>query len=154
MPGKSSAGLLLFRKVAWHPEVFLVHPGGPLWKNKYGGTWSIPKGEFDEIEAPLEAAKREFFEETGKSISGKFIRLKPVKTKSGKTIYAWAIEKDIEAGDNVSNLFKMEWPPHSRKFEKFPEVDKAEWFSITEAKEKINRAQVPLLNELEKILSA
>jgi predicted NUDIX family NTP pyrophosphohydrolase len=154
MPGKSSAGLLLFRKVAGLPEVFLVHPGGPIWKNKDDGAWSIPKGEFDENEAPLEAAKREFFEETGKSISGKFIPLKPVKTKSGKTIYTWTIEKDIEAGDNVSNLFKMEWPPHSGKFEKFPEADKAKWFSFTEAKGKINRGQVPLLNELEKILSA
>src|ERR1017187_4155325 len=99
MPGKSSAGLLLFRKVAWHPEVFPVHPGGPLWKNKYGGTWSIPKGEFDEIEAPLEAAKREFFEETGKSISGKFIRLKPVKTKSGKLIIPWRLKKIFKEGN-------------------------------------------------------
>jgi len=154
MPKKSSAGLLLFRKVAELPEVFLVHPGGPFWKNKDEGAWSIPKGEFDENEEPLEAAKREFFEETGKMISGKFIPLKPVKTKSGKTIYAWAVEKDIEAVDNVSNLFELEWPPHSGNFEKFPEVDKAEWFLITEAKEKISRGQVLLLNELEKILSA
>ena len=146
---KQSAGLLLYRKNKNSLEVFLVHPGGPFWKNKDEGSWSIPKGEFDESENPLQAAIREFLEETGKSVSGRFLKLHPIKQKSGKTVFAWALEKNLEPSSIVSNTFEIIWPPHSGKFKSFPEVDKASWFSINEAKTKINAAQVALLTELE-----
>lgn len=156
MKQKQSAGLLLYRIRKKNLEVFLVHPGGPYWKNKDDGAWSIPKGEFNENEAPLQAAIREFSEETGKVVSGKFLKLHPVKLKSGKNVSAWALEKNIEIMhiDNVSNTFEIEWPPHSGKFQAFPEVDKAEWFLMSEAKEKINTAQVSLLKELEEKIMA
>lgn len=149
MTKKQSAGLLLYRRHKKSLEVFLVHPGGPFWKNKDEGSWSIPKGEFDENEDPLKAAIREFLEETGKSISGKFLKLNPVKQKSGKTVFAWAVEKNIDASNIVSNTFEMIWPPQSGKLQKFPEIDKASWFLINEAKKKINIAQAALLAELE-----
>ena len=149
MTMKKSAGLLLYRKNKNKLEVFLVHPGGPLWKNKDEGTWSIPKGEFDGNEEPLQAAIREFSEETGNTVSGRFMQLKPVVQKSGKTVLAWAIEKNIDAATISSNNFEMEWPPRSGKLQNFPEVDRGEWFLINEAKKKINAAQVSLLNELE-----
>ncbi|MGZ4034172.1 MAG: NUDIX domain-containing protein, partial [Bacteroidia bacterium] len=135
---KKSAGILLFRfNNNNSPEVFLVHPGGPFWSKKDIGAWSIPKGEFDN-EAPLEAAKRDFEEETGVTVDGKFIELSPLKQKSGKIIYAWALPGDIDATKIESNLFELEWPYKSGNKKWFPEIDKAEWFSITEAKEKIN----------------
>ena len=149
MTKKQSAGLLLYRKNKNILEVFLVHPGGPLWKNKDEGVWSIPKGEFDENEEPLHAAIREFSEETGQEVSGKFMELKPVVQKSGKTVFAWALEKNIDVANFISNNFEMEWPPRSGKFQSFPEADKGEWFLIDEAKKKINAAQVSLLTELE-----
>jgi predicted NUDIX family NTP pyrophosphohydrolase len=149
MTMKKSAGLLLYRKNKNKLEVFLVHPGGPLWKNKDEGAWSIPKGEFDENEAPLQAAIREFSEETGNTISGRFMQLRSVVQKSGKTVLAWAIEKNIDAATINSNNFEMEWPPRSGKLQNFPEIDKGEWFLINEAKKKINAAQVSLLTELE-----
>lgn len=149
MTKKQSAGLLIYRKHRNALEVFLVHPGGPFWKNKDTGSWSIPKGEFDEDENPLQAAIREFFEETGKIVSGKFLKLNPIKQKSGKTVFAWAVEKDIDASDIASNTFEIEWPPHSGKLNKFPEIDKASWFLISEAKKKINLAQIAFLTELE-----
>ena len=149
MTKKQSAGLLLYRKNKNILEVFLVHPGGPLWKNKDEGVWSIPKGEFDENEEPLHAAIREFSEETGQEVSGKFMELKPVVQKSGKTVFAWALEKNIDVSNFISNNFEMEWPPRSGKFQSFPEADKGEWFLIDEAKKKINAAQVSLLTELE-----
>ena len=149
MTKKQSAGLLIYRKHRNALEVFLVHPGGPFWKNKDIGSWSIPKGEFDEDENPLQAAIREFFEETGKSVSGKFLKLNPIKQKSGKTVFAWAVEKNVDASDIVSNTFEIEWPPHSGKLNKFPEIDKASWFLISEAKQKINSAQIAFLTELE-----
>jgi len=146
---KQSAGLLLYRKFKNSLEVFLVHPGGPFWKNKDDGSWSIPKGEFEENESPLQAAMREFLEETGKSVSGQFLKLNSIKQKSGKTVFAWAVEKNLDASDIISNTFEIEWPPRSGKVQKFPEIDKASWFSIDEAKTKINAAQVALLTELE-----
>lgn len=149
MTKKQSAGLLLYRRNKNELEVFLVHPGGPFWKNKDNGSWSIPKGEFDESEQPLMAAIREFKEETGKTVSGKFLKLNPVKQKSGKTVFAWAIEKNIVASDIVCNKFEMEWPPHSGRMQSFPEVDKASWFMINVARQKINSAQIDLLAELE-----
>ena len=149
---KKSAGILLFRKREAATEVFLVHPGGPFWSKKDIGAWSIPKGEFGEDEDPLAAAKREFEEETGKSIEGDFLPLRPVSQKSGKQVYAWAVEGDINAETVFSNTFKMEWPYKSGKYQTFPEVDKAAWFSVTEAKEKINPAQAAFINELEQMM--
>jgi len=128
-------------------QVFLVHPGGPFFKNKDAGAWSIPKGEFLDDEDPLAAAKREFKEETGQSVDGKFIELTPAYLKSGKKVYAWAVEGDIDHEVIESNLFEMEWP-RSGKRQSFPEVDRAAWFSIDEAKEKINAAQVGLIESL------
>jgi len=149
---KKSAGILLYRFSKKIPEVFLVHPGGPFWKNKDAGAWSIPKGEFADDEEALAAAKREFEEETGIAVSGHFKALTPVRLKSGKTIYAWALEKDIPAGAVKSNLFEMEWPPKSGKKQQFPEIDKGEWFSIAGAKQKINPSQAAFIDELVNLL--
>ncbi|MEO8412579.1 MAG: NUDIX domain-containing protein [Ginsengibacter sp.] len=154
MTKKQSAGLLLYRKNKNILEVFLVHPGGPFWKNKDEGSWTIPKGEFDETEEPLRAAIRECLEETGKNVSGRFLILNPVKQKSGKKVFAWALEKSFDAANIVSNKFEMMWPPRSGKFQSFPEVDRGAWFTMSEANKKINLAQVPLLTELQHKLSA
>ena len=147
-----SAGILLYRRKNDRVELFLVHPGGPFWQKKDIGSWTIPKGEFTDSEEPLEAAKREFEEETGVALSGNFIELTPVKQKAGKRIYAWALEGDVDASGFVSNSFRIEWPPKSGHYKEFPEVDKAEWFSEEEAKEKINPAQARLVDELLKNL--
>jgi predicted NUDIX family NTP pyrophosphohydrolase len=145
---KTSAGILLYRFNKKKLEVLLAHPGGPFWKNKDEGAWSIPKGELDEDEDALNAAIREFKEETGISVSGDFIPLNSVKLKSGKLVKAWALEKDIDAAVIKSNIFLLEWPPKSGKKIEVPEIDKAEWFTISEAKKKINEGQLPLLEEL------
>jgi len=145
---KKSAGILLFRKLGPDCELFLVHPGGPFWKNKDEGAWSIPKGEFTEEEDALAAAKREFKEETGVNCNGKFIELASVKLKSGKIVYAWALEKDIDPAKIKSNLFEMEWPPKSGKLQSFPEIDRAAWFTPAAAKQKINPAQATFIDEL------
>jgi predicted NUDIX family NTP pyrophosphohydrolase len=150
---RKSAGILLYRKKEKQIQVFLVHPGGPFWKNKDSGAWSIPKGEFDDDEKPLMAARREFEEETGKKISGDFIELIPIKQKAGKMVYAWAVEGDINADEIVSNIFKVEWPYKSGKWQSFPEVDKAGWFTLGEANEKINPAQAAWLVDLESRLN-
>ena len=147
MPNQS-AGILLYRKINNHLQAFLVHPGGPFFKNKDQGAWSIPKGEFSEDEEALLAAKREFEEETGQSVEGNFIPLTPVKLKSGKTVYAWAVEGDIDHETIFSNLFEMEWPPKSGKKQSFPEIDRAGWFEVDEAKLKINIAQAAFIEEL------
>jgi predicted NUDIX family NTP pyrophosphohydrolase len=133
-------------------EVFLVHPGGPLWSKKDLGAWSIPKGLLEQEEDALEAAKREFLEETGFIAEGRFIPLSAVKLKSGKVVQAWAVEGDSNPAAIKSNLFSMEWPPHSGKTREFPEVDRAAWFGIEEAKNKINQGQVGLLEELQQLL--
>ena len=143
--GKQSAGILLYRKNDAQLQVFLVHPGGPFFKNKDLGSWSVPKGEFLDDEDPLIAAKREFVEETGQSIDGNFIPLNPVTLKSGKVVYAWAVEGDIDDKTIFSNLFEMEWPPKSGKKQSFPEIDRAAWFDIETAKLKINAGQVGLV---------
>jgi predicted NUDIX family NTP pyrophosphohydrolase len=145
---RKSAGILLYRRTNQQPEFFLVHPGGPFWKGKDKGAWSIPKGEYPEDEEPLAAAKREFEEETGTNIKGKFIELQPVKQKGGKLVLAWAVEGDIDAESIVSNSYKIEWPYKSGKFQSFPEVDKAGWFAETEAKQMINPAQAELIDDL------
>ena len=147
MPQKS-AGILLYRFKNNILEVLLVHPGGPFWKNKDEGAWSIPKGEFDDNEKALDAAIREMKEETGIVINGSFIELSPVKQKAGKLIYAFAKEYDLDTTQIKSNEFEMEWPPKSGKKKMFPEIDKAEWFTIKAAKEKINSGQWPLVEEL------
>ncbi len=144
---KQSAGILLYRKINNQLQIFLVHPGGPFFKNKDAGVWSIPKGEFWEDEDALVAAKREFQEETGQAIDGNFIALKPVTLKSGKIVHAWALEGDIDHETIFSNLFEMEWPPKSGKKQSFPEIDRAEWFEAGKAKLKINGAQAGLIED-------
>jgi len=145
---KKSAGIILYRFSNSKFEVLLVHPGGPFWAKKDLGAWSIPKGEFTDEENPLDAAKREFYEETGCQISGDFIELTPRKQKSGKIIYAFAIEHDFDAVLLKSNTFKIEWPPKSGKEQEFPEIDRAEWFDLSKSKEKINEAQGLIIDEL------
>jgi predicted NUDIX family NTP pyrophosphohydrolase len=145
---KKSGGLLLYREVQGSLEVFLVHPGGPFWAKKDEGSWSIPKGEIEEGEESLEAAKREFREETGVAAEGEFQPLKPVRQKSGKTVYAWAVRFDLDATSIKSNVFSMEWPPKSGEWKEFPEIDRAEWFSVDQAKRKILKGQLGLLNQL------
>jgi predicted NUDIX family NTP pyrophosphohydrolase len=150
---KQSAGILLYRNTNNQLEVFLVHPGGPFFKNKDEGAWSIPKGEYLEDEDPLTAAKREFYEETGKQIiDGDFIKLQSVKLKSGKVVSVWAIEGDIDAENIQSNVFEIEWPPRTGKIASFAEVDLAAWFNPELAKIKINPAQVALIDELESVV--
>jgi len=145
---KKSAGILLYRFTNKNLEVLLVHPGGPFWKNKDEGAWSVPKGEFEDDEEPLAAAIREMKEETGVTLKGDFIELTPIKQKSGKLVYAFAKEYDLDPSQIKSNEFEMEWPPRSGKKRSFPEIDKAEWFDIKTAKEKIIAAQWPLIDEL------
>lgn len=152
--GKLSAGILLYRRMNKHLEILLVHPGGPFFAKKDEGAWSLPKGEFNEGDDPLAAAKREFHEETGTEINGEFIELKPVKLKSGKKVFAWAVEGELDASEIRSNSFELEWPPRSGKFKVYPEVDKAEWFDYPTAKLKINVGQVPLIEELERNLES
>ena len=133
--------------------MLLAHPGGPFWKNKDAGAWSVVKGEYNDDEEPLTAAKREWQGETGLKLAGKFIALTPVRQKSGKAIIAWAVETDLDPAAIKSNNFEIEWPPKSGKKQSFPEIDRAAWFSIKEAKEKINPAQVALIEELMKTIN-
>ena len=151
---KQSAGILLFRIKNKMLQVFLVHPGGPFWKNKDLGAWSIPKGEFTSEENAFDAAVREFKEETGTELSGNFIELMPIKQKSGKIVNAWAVEGDINPNTMFcETIVQIEWPPKTGKFISFPEVDKGEWFDANVAKQKINSSQAALVDELiEKIL--
>jgi predicted NUDIX family NTP pyrophosphohydrolase len=145
---KQSAGILLFRRMNKAVEFFLVHPGGPFWAKKDLGAWSIPKGEFVEGEVALDAAIREFKEETGYALKGNFIPLTPRKQKSGKLIHAWALQHNVDEEKIVSNDFEMEWPPRSGKMKAFPEVDRAGWFEMEEAQHKIIPGQKGFLEEL------
>jgi predicted NUDIX family NTP pyrophosphohydrolase len=145
---KFSAGLLVFRKSHDLLEVFLVHPGGPLWANKDEGAWSLPKGEYTAHEDPLDAAKREFQEETGFSVQGAFHPLGEIVQAGGKHVTAWAVEMDVDASSIRSNTFKLEWPPKSGKVREFPEVDRAGWFSLAEARRKILQSQESFLDRL------
>ncbi len=146
---KKSAGLLLYHFDTAVLKVLLLHPGGPFFAKKDAGVWSIPKGEYEDGEDALEAAKRELKEETGNTISSAaFVPLTPVKLKSGKIVQAWAVEARFEPAFISSNLFEMEWPPKSGKKQQFYETDKGDWFTIEEAKVKINPGQIPLLEEL------
>jgi predicted NUDIX family NTP pyrophosphohydrolase len=145
---KRSAGILAWRRREGVPELFLVHPGGPFWRNKDEGAWSIPKGEIGPDEEPLIAAQREFQEETGQIVSGAFAPLDPVRIASGKQIVAWSIEHDLDASSITSNSFEIEWPPRSGQRQSFPEVDRAGWFAGPLALQKITPGQVPLLVQL------
>jgi len=150
---KQSAGILLYRKADNVLQFFLVHPGGPFYKNKDAGAWSIPKGEFLDDEEPLAAAKREFEEETSQPVNGDFVPLGSVKLKSGKTVYAWAVEGDIDHETIISNTFEIEWPPRSGKKITIPEIDRAGWFNAAVAKQKINPAQAAFIETLLNIIS-
>ena len=149
---KKSAGILLYKNKGGALKVLLVHPGGPYWKNKEDGVWSIPKGEFSDNEEPLVAAKREFEEELGVKVDGEFRELLPVKQNPSKIVMAWAVEGDLNQNNIKSNTFPMEWPPKSGKIQEIPEVDKAEWFSVEEAKLKLMPGQVGLIDQLIKLL--
>ena len=142
----------MYRKRAGDVEVFLVHPGGPFWVKKDLGAWSIPKGEYEAEEDPLAAAKREFHEETGFTVEGDFHPLEPVKQPSGKVVAAWTVEGDCDCASIKSNTFSMEWPPRSGRKREFPEIDRAEWFSIGDAKKRILKGQIGLLEQLELLL--
>jgi len=145
---KRSAGVLLFRRTGAGIEVLLAHPGGPFWKNKDEGAWSIPKGEYGDHENPLAAAKREFAEETGVTLAGQFVRLGEVR-QTGKIVTAWAVEGSFDQTAGVrSNIFSMPWPPGSGKLQEFPEIDRAEWFALEVARLKIVRGQAELLERL------
>lgn len=150
MSSKTSAGLLLYRHKP-KLQVLLVHPGGPFWVRKDAGAWSIPKGEYDAAhEQPLLCAQRELREETGWQLPAQtdFIELGVVKLKSGKQITAWAVEYDVDPSSLFSNDFELEWPPRSGRKQRFAEVDRAEWFDIASAAEKINPAQADFLLRL------
>jgi predicted NUDIX family NTP pyrophosphohydrolase len=145
---KNSSGILVYRILNDIPEVLLVHPGGPYFMNKDAGAWSIPKGEMEPGEDMLEAAKREFKEELGMGIDGVFEPLTPVKQKNGKIVYAWSVAETGHVTFIKSNPVFLEWPPKSGKISEFPEVDKVGWFTIGEARVKINPAQVAFLDQL------
>lgn len=149
---KRSAGLIMYRWQEQELEIFLVHPGGLFWAKKDKGAWTIPKGEYAEDEEPLEAAKREFQEETGFAVNVPFLELGAVKQRSGKTVVAWAFEGDCDPAKLTSNLCQVEWPPHSGRLVEFPEVDQGRWFSIAAAREYILKSQEPLLDMLQAAL--
>jgi len=147
MPSRS-AGILAFRKATGTIEVLLVHPGGPFWRNKDLGAWSIPKGEYGADEKPEDVARREFREELGIELTQAMIPLGEVRQRGGKTVMAFAAEADLDLGNFRSNTFEIEWPPRSGRKREFPEVDRAEWFDLASARTKINEAQGALLDRL------
>lgn len=151
---KLSAGILMYRRRDATLQVFLVHPGGPFWRNKDAGAWSIPKGEYSDAEDSLDAAKREFLEETGFELRGEFIPLGQIKQSSAKVITAFAVEGDCSPSAIRSNTFSIEWPPKSGRQQEFAEVDRADWFSLAEAKTRILKGQAGFLDRLLAKLSA
>jgi predicted NUDIX family NTP pyrophosphohydrolase len=154
-PRPRSAGIVLYRDSGERLEVLLVHPGGPIWARRDLGAWSIPKGEYEDDEEPLTAARREFAEELGwPAPGGEALDLGEVRLKSGKRVRAWAIAGDLDTGRIRSNEFAMEWPPRSGKLREFPEVDRAQWFGLDEARAKLNPAQVALVDRLQASLTA
>jgi predicted NUDIX family NTP pyrophosphohydrolase len=150
---RESAGILLYRQRGGTTVVFLVHPGGPFWKKKDAGAWTIPKGEPNAGEDKLAAAIREFAEETGTTLAGDFRALPAIKQAGGKWVHAFAIEGDLDPATLASNEFEMEWPPRSGKLARFPEVDRGAWFTLAEARKRINKGQVALLDTLDKLLA-
>ena len=147
-----SAGLLMYRIQDGKLQVLLAHPGGPLFKNKDEGDWTIPKGEIEPGEDLLEAAKREFEEETGVTPTGPFTVLTPIQQKGGKIVHAWAFKGDCDPGAIVSNTFRIEWPPRSGRLMDFPEIDRAEFFDVAAASRKIKAAQAALIDELQGVV--
>jgi predicted NUDIX family NTP pyrophosphohydrolase len=143
---RRSAGLLMYRRLEGETQVFLVHPGGPFWSGKDRGAWSIPKGEYEASEAPLDAAQREFREETGFEPAGHFVSLGQVRQAGGKTVAAWAFEGDCDPDDLTSNTCQIEWPPRSGNQLEIPEIDRGEWFALARAREYIFKSQQPLLD--------
>ncbi|HEY5668083.1 MAG TPA: NUDIX domain-containing protein [Candidatus Saccharimonadales bacterium] len=155
MAAKQSAGLLLYKKTPDGYQVLLGHPGGPFWARRDDGVWSIPKGEFTEGEEPLKAARREFREEMGSDApEGPVMELDSAKMSSGKVVYSWALEADLDTMTFRSNSFKMEWPPKSGQEQEFPELDRVGWFTIAAARQKLVKGQVPLLERLTELLHA
>jgi predicted NUDIX family NTP pyrophosphohydrolase len=150
---KESAGILLWRRSAAGPEVLLVHPGGPFWARKDAGAWSIPKGEIGRGEDPEARARTEFAEELGVAAPAALAKLGAIRQAGGKHVHAFAAEGDFDPAALRSNTFTMEWPPRSGRQKEFAEVDRAEWFDLATARDKINAGQVPLLEVLEKMLS-
>ena len=150
---KQSAGILLFRERSGSVEVLLVHPGGPFWAKKDDAAWSIPKGEFNESEDPLAAARREFEEELGAPASGEFISLGSIKQSGGKRVHAWALRGEFDPMLLRSNTFRMEWPPKTGREMEFPEVDRAEWFDLVSARNKILKGQVELIERLQEAVA-
>ena len=148
---RQSAGILLYRSQAGYLEVLLVHPGGPFWARRDDGAWTIPKGEFDDGESPLDAARREFREETGGDVAGPFHALQPVRLAGGKRVHAFAARGDFDVANLVSNSFTIEWPPRSGRMRAFPEVDRAQWFGLDEAASKLHPAQSAWLGEIKAI---
>jgi predicted NUDIX family NTP pyrophosphohydrolase len=150
----ASAGILLYRIGDDGPEVLLVHPGGPFWARKDAGAWSIPKGEYGDGEEPLSAARREFEEELGSALpAGEPLHLGEIRQRSGKRVTAWALPGDLDVNTVASNTFELEWPPRSGRVHEIPEVDRAEWFPLAVARERINPAQAELLDRLEAALA-
>ncbi|MGD0443498.1 MAG: NUDIX domain-containing protein [Edaphobacter sp.] len=145
---KRSAGLIMYRLREGELQVFLVHPGGPFWAHKDMGAWTIPKGEYPDTEDPLNAARREFREETGFNAEGLFQELGEIRQAGGKIVTAWAFEGDCDPANLISNLCEIEWPPRSQTRIQIPEVDRGEWFSIAQAHERILNSQRPLLEGL------
>jgi len=149
---KKSAGILMYRYRKETLEVLLVHPGGPFWAKKDLGSWSIPKGEYTDLEDPFTVAKREFQEETSFQVAGNFLSLTSLKQSGGKVVRIWAVEGNCDASEIKSNTFLMEWPPRSGKKQEFPEVDRGEWYTIDMAKNKLLKGQVGFIEELCKLL--
>jgi predicted NUDIX family NTP pyrophosphohydrolase len=147
-----SAGIIAYRTRHGNLEVLLVHPGGPFWRKKDLGAWSIPKGEVSAGEDAEAVARREFAEELGVEIAATLRALGEVRQRGGKRVQAFAAEFDIDAGSIRSNTFEIEWPPRSGRLQSFPEVDRAEWFSLEKARERINEGQRPLLDRLERVI--
>ena len=145
---KRSAGLMMFRDSGGRLEVFLVHPGGPLWASKDKGAWTIPKGEYKKSEDPLDAARREFEEETGFDSTGEFLELGSIQQKSGKIVTAWAFRGDCDPAKLTSNTCEIQWPPRSGRRIEIPEVDRGQWFSLDQARKYIREEQESLLDEL------
>ena len=148
----SSAGILLYRGTGSSVEVLLVHPGGPFWRNKDDGAWSIPKGEIEPGEDPEDIARREFLEELGSALAGPLQPLGEIRQRGGKRVHAFAVRGDLDIAGVKSNTFEMEWPPRSGRRQAFPEIDRAGWFTLGEARVKILDGQLPLLDRLEKLV--
>ena len=150
---RKSAGILMYKRTANGVSVLLVHPGGPFWSKRDLGAWSIPKGEYADGEEAETAARREFAEELGREFQGRLTALGEIRQKAGKIVVAFAADGDFDAADFASNSFEMEWPPRSGRRQSFPEIDRAEWFALPVARQKIIAGQGPLLDRLEAICS-